>query len=292
MTTWLSLLNCAASDLTLGRIRTLVDSTGTESLTVEFKKDGNTLRIAESAAAMANTYGGLVLVGISDGDREVVGVPREVITNVAGTFATHLDPADWLPEMHEVAIDDKPDRYVLVIRVNRDTAPRPVFVQRRDGTFWAPIRMPGGTRQATRGELFALFAEDRSAQVAGQQWTLNAPDFPRAKDGGQDPAVDLVILSALRVPVSPAASGRPISERAVNQLAAALDHSALATALFSLAGAHSVGVESFHREGPANRSHAATLVWRLGPGDSAAFEVTAGSKYPDTTARPTSAIWS
>jgi predicted HTH transcriptional regulator len=92
---------------------------------------------------MANTHGGLVLVGITDEDREIVGVPREVITNVAGIFATHLDPADWLPDMREVAIDDKPGRYVLVIRVDRNAAPRPIFAQRRDSrTFWAPIRMP------------------------------------------------------------------------------------------------------------------------------------------------------
>lgn len=111
MTTWQSLLTCAAADVTLDRIRALIGITGTESLTVEFKKDGNTLRIAESAAAMANTYGGLVLVGITDDDREIAGVPREVITNVASTFATHLDPADWLPDMREVAIDDKPGMY-------------------------------------------------------------------------------------------------------------------------------------------------------------------------------------
>jgi hypothetical protein len=281
MTTWQSLLNCAATDLTLERIRALVGMTGTESLTLEFKKDGNTLRIAESAAAMANTYGGLVLVGITDEDREIVGVPREVIANVASTFATHLDPADWLPDMREVAIDDKPDRYVLVIRVNRDAVPRPIFVQRRESrTFWAPIRMPGGTRQATREELHDLFAEDRSAQMTGQQWTLNAPDFPRGKNGGRDPAVDLVVLSGLIMPVGSAAPGRPISQRAVDQLAAELDRSALASSLFSLTGVQSIDAESFHREGPANRSHVANLVRRLGPGDPVPFEVEVRLEVP------------
>ena len=88
MTTWQSLLYCSAADVTLERMKALIGITGTESLTVEFKRDGSTLRIAESAAAMANTYGGLVLVGVTDEDREIVGVPREVITNVASTFAT------------------------------------------------------------------------------------------------------------------------------------------------------------------------------------------------------------
>ena len=281
MTTWQSLLNCAAADVTLDRIRALVEVTGTESLTVEFKRDGNTLRIAEAAAAMANTYGGLVLVGIADGDREIVGVPREVITNVASTFATHLDPADWLPDMREVAIDDKPGMYVLVIRVNRDAAPRPIFVQRREGhTFWAPIRMPGGTRQATRDELRTLFSEADVDRTGEQPWTLNAPDFPRTQDGGQDPSVDLIVLSGLRVPVGPKAAGRPISQRAVDQIAAGLDRSALAHSLFELTGSQSIGVESFHREGPANRSHVANLVRRVGPGEVVPFEVAARLEVP------------
>ena len=31
--------------------------------------------------------------------------------------------------MIEVPLDDSPGRYVLVLRINRDDAPRPVFVQ-------------------------------------------------------------------------------------------------------------------------------------------------------------------
>jgi hypothetical protein len=281
MTTWQSLLNCAAADVTLDRVKALVGLTGTESLTVEFKEDGNTLRIAESAAAMANTHGGLVLVGITDEDREIVGVPREVITNVAATFATHLDPADWLPDMREVAIDDKPGRYVLVVRVDRNTAPRPIFAQRREGrTFWAPIRMPGGTRQATRDELRALYADGDFARASDQPWSLNAPDFPRTQDGGRDPTVDLILLTGLRVPVGPKAAGRPISQQAVDLLAAGLDRSALIGSLFSLTGRQSISVEEFHREGPANRSHVANLVWRQGPGDPVPFEVTVGLEAP------------
>ena len=38
MTTWQSLLYCAAADVTLERVRNLVAVTGTEPLTVEFKE--------------------------------------------------------------------------------------------------------------------------------------------------------------------------------------------------------------------------------------------------------------
>jgi hypothetical protein len=246
MTTWQSLLYCAAADVTLERIKNLIAVTGTEPLTVDFKEGGSTPTVAECAAAMANAYGGLILVGVTDQERDIVGVPREAVAHVAGVFATHLESPDWQPEMIEVPLGaERPGRYVLVIRIDRDTAPRPVFVQRR-GTFWAPVRMPGSTRQATRDELYALFTEPRPGQVPDGQWDINRPDIPRAKDGGPDSDVDLVVRSGLRVPVGSAAWGRPISERAVNELATSLDHSALAAALSGLTPPAAGNVEYFH----------------------------------------------
>lgn len=110
--------------------------TGTESLTVGFKEGAQTATIAECTAAMANAYGGLIFVGITDQGRDIVGVPREAMAHAADVLATHLESPDWAPEMIEVPLgDDKPDRYVLVLRINRATAPRPVFVQGRGGRF-------------------------------------------------------------------------------------------------------------------------------------------------------------
>jgi predicted HTH transcriptional regulator len=126
MTTWQSLLYCAAPDVTLERIRNLVAVTGTESLTVDFKEGGNTPAIADCAAAMANAQGGLILVGITDQQRDIVGVPREAMAHVADVLATRLESPDWQSEMIEIPLgEDSPDRYVLVIRINRDEAPRP-----------------------------------------------------------------------------------------------------------------------------------------------------------------------
>jgi schlafen family protein len=281
MTTWQSLLYCAAADVTLERIKNLVAVTGTEPLTVEFKEGGNTAAIAESAAAMANAQGGLILVGITDQERDIVGVPREAMAHVADVLATHLESPEWLPEMIEVPLgDDDPDRYVLVIRINRDTAPRPVFIQRRGGIFWAPVRMPGSTRQATRDELYALFTEAGAEEMANVQWDFNRPDIPRTQDGGQDLTVDFVMLSGLRVPVGPAAWGRPLSQRAVAELAKSLDDSAVAKVLFELMPLAEANIESFHPEGQANRSNAATLVWRLEPRDPVPFEMTARLEVP------------
>jgi len=281
VTTWQSLLYCAAADVTLDRIKNLVAVTGTEPLTVDFKEGGSTATIAECAAAMANTHGGLILVGVKDQDRDIVGVPREAMAHVADVLATHLESPDWQPEMIEVPLgDDHPGRYVLVIRINRDTAPRPVFVQKRSGIFWAPVRLPGSTRQATRDELYALFTEPKPGGMPDEQWDFNRPDIPRAKDGGPDPAVDLVVLSGLRVPPGPAAWGRPLSQRAVGELAMSLDNSALGKMLFRLTRITQADIETFHPEGQANRSSIATLVWRLRSREPYPFEMTARIEVP------------
>jgi hypothetical protein len=92
--------------------------------------------------------------------------------------------------------------------------------------------------------------------------------------------VDLVARSGLRVPVGPAAWGRPISERAVNELATSLDHSALAAALSGLTPPAAGNVEHFHPEGQANRSNMATLVWRHEPGEPVLFEMTVSIEVP------------
>jgi predicted HTH transcriptional regulator len=85
--------------------------TGTEPLTVDFKEGGKTAAIAECAAAMANAEGGLILVGITDQNREMVGVPREAMAHVADVLATRLQTPDWQPEMIEVPLgDDEPGR--------------------------------------------------------------------------------------------------------------------------------------------------------------------------------------
>jgi hypothetical protein len=287
MTTWQSLLYCAAADVTLERVRNLVAVTGTEPLTVDFKEGGSTPAVAECAAAMANLHGGLILVGVTDQDRRIVGVPREAMAHVADVLATHLESPDWQPEMIEVPLDDNPGRYVLVLRINRDAAPRPVFVQltarfskEKRSIFYAPIRMPGSTRQATRDELSALFAEQRLAQPTAAGWDLRAPDIPLATDGTPDFTVDFALRSGLIVAAGPAAWGRPISDRAVGDLATALNRSALTEELFALTRFAGAGVESFHPEGSANRSNTRTLVWRLEPREPVAFEITARIEVP------------
>jgi hypothetical protein len=288
VTSWHSLLACAQADVTIERITSLAVSTGTEPLTVDFKEKANP-RLADCVASMANAYGGLIFVGITDTDREIVGVKAETMAHVADMLATRLDPADWLPEMFEVPLGEhQPGKYILVIRIRRELAPRPVLVQRTIGSgddktnlFWIPVRIPGGTRQATRAEMAALFADQpATAWLQPGQWDFDAPQIPSGHDGLPDHQVDMMLKTGLRVPPGPACPGRPLSERAIDELAAALDKSPLAELLFGLTGLRDAGLYPTHRRGRPNTSGTATLVWKIASGQVTPAEMTMRVEAP------------
>lgn len=249
MTSWHSLLACPQADVTIERLEALAATTGTEPLTVDFKEKADR-RVADCVASMANAVGGLVLVGITDTDRKFVGVRAETLAHVADTLATRLDPPDWLPEMFEVAIGDTaPGQFVLVIRIRPELAPRPVMVQRTgpggDGIFWCPVRIPGGTRQATRAELAALFAEPAPGRMAPTSaWEFDAPQLPTGTDGLPQVSVDMMLKTGLSVMPGPGCPGRPLSENVIDRLAKTLDKSPLAETLITLSGIRSGGVAS------------------------------------------------
>ncbi|MGC4956758.1 helix-turn-helix domain-containing protein [Actinomadura citrea] len=74
------LLHSAPSQVTIDQIRRLVAMVGTESPTLEYKGDMST-SIAKAVAALVNTYGGLVLVAVTD-DRRVTGVKEGVLPEI------------------------------------------------------------------------------------------------------------------------------------------------------------------------------------------------------------------
>jgi hypothetical protein len=294
VTTWHSLLACAQADVTIERIRSLTAVTGTEPLTVDFKEKAGP-RVAECVASMANAHGGLIFVGITDADREFTGVKTETMAHVAGMLADRLDPPDWLPEMFEVPLgEERPDRYILVIRVRHETAPRPVMVRRTNGSgedkaslYSVPIRIPGRTRQATRAEMAALFAEQPIAPGVQQgSWDFHAPQIPIGNDGIQDPQIDMILKTGLRVTPGPACPGRPLSERAISELAAALDKSPLATILFDLTGLRDAGLYGAHRRGRPNNSSTATLAWSIASGQVPPAEMRVTVEAPGQYGHP------
>jgi predicted HTH transcriptional regulator len=140
----MSLFACAAADMTIERVRELVSQDPPESLTLEFKEQYSP-GVVKSVAAMANTYGGLILVGVTDrpGPNRLSGVPDSAVVQIANACHEALEPP-WQPEIIPVPLDQSAGLYIVVIRVDPARAPRPLLM-----SGGAPIRLQGAMRRPT-----------------------------------------------------------------------------------------------------------------------------------------------
>ncbi len=261
MTSTDSMLYAAKSDITIERVRALVGQTGPESPMIEYKETW-AKSIARGVAALANTYGGLVLVGVTD-DRRVTGVEEDVIKRVADHCSTKIEPP-WVPEIIPVPLDENSDRFVLVLRVPPDHPYRPLLVE---GVAY--VRHQNTTYPADWQRLRDLFVETGAPNGSDNAWTIRSPDLPVGVDGIQDETVDFIIRSGLEIPVSRDAKWRPLDERTVGRLIGALNQSPLDSALWGLVlGDLSSGDgQRFQRSGPNNGSRTVSLeTWRAPAG--------------------------
>jgi Schlafen, AlbA_2 len=248
-----SLLYSAESDVTIERVRALVRQVGPESPTVEYKGQMADT-IAKGVAALANTYGGLLLVGVTDG-RVVKGVKEKAIESVAEHCAAKIEPP-WVPEIIPVPLGQGSDLYVLMLRVVPGSHPRPLLV---DGVAY--VRHQNTSHPADWQRLRDLFTES-SAASQDDAWTIRRPDMPRGADGTSDETVDFVLRSGLDFAVAREAKWRPLAERTVTAFTDALNQSPLNSVLrsLSLGNARSGGLNPFHRQG-LNRSRTVRLAW-------------------------------
>jgi hypothetical protein len=277
VTSMQSLLYAAESDVTLERVRALVRQVGPESPTVEYKEQMADT-IAKGVAALANTYGGLLLVGVTDG-RVVKGVKEKTIESVAEHCAAKIEPP-WVPEIIAVPLGQGSGLYVLVLRVVPGHHPRPLLV---DGIAY--VRHQNTSHPADWQRLRDLFTEAAAAQH-DDVWNILSPDLPRGADGTSDDTVDFVIRSGFNLAVTREARWRPLAESTVTAFIDALNRSMLNSVLrsLSLGEAWSGGLDPFHRQG-FNRSRTVRLEWWGVPdgwpsGRSAPVEASARLEVP------------
>jgi Putative DNA-binding domain len=130
-----------------------------ESLTFEAKERRERNNVAEAVAALANTDGGVVLVGVKDkgaaGEQRIVGVgPGE--HDSLSSYLHQVIP-EVKPEIIPVLMPSG-DRLVLVLRVDSDLVPHPVTVNGR-----VMHRIPGHSVPADRQRILELAVRDRQA---------------------------------------------------------------------------------------------------------------------------------
>lgn len=272
-----SLLACSAADVTLERVQDLLGQDLTEGRNFEYKRQFSS-RLVETVAAMANTYGGIVLVGV-DGARQLVGVSESTVDQVANACHDKLEPP-WEPEIIPLPLAAGEDSFLLVLRVHAERAPRPILI---DGKAF--IRLTGRNAPADRGQLARLFAGPNQET----RWTtaiLQPPQLPTGSDGSV--SVDFTIRTGLIVPLGEAAVRRPLSERGIELLIAALKRSALRSVLFPWVLQFGNGsLKDFRRLG-FNRSRHARMVWELVINNSlpSPIEVVVVANIPDQYATP------
>ncbi|MFL0028387.1 helix-turn-helix domain-containing protein [Streptomyces sp. NBUL23] len=259
-----SLFAASAADLTIERIRALAARPDqVESLTLEYKSEYSA-SLVTTIAAMANTYGGMILVGIHDkvepGVERVVGVDAQpTIDQIVSGCSTILDPP-WEPAFFNVPLDDGSERSVVVIRVDANVAPRPVLVKLK-----APIRLSGRNATADRARLLQLAREEPSAGVLSMGQSVMSPHMERDFEGTG--TADFVLRTGINLPMGDAGAWRPLSERSVAALARALDGSAFPSALRNL-GNGTIDYASGFRPFGHNRARTARLAWQASGGPS------------------------
>lgn len=135
-----------------------------EGLNLEYKErlDPRHDRPIESIAAMANTYGGVLLIGVAEErglpTTDPPGVELGERDRLVNRCLGLLEPP-FAPEVIPVALPQN-DRYVLVVRVNWGAADRPLVFRGR-----VPVRSEGRNVPADRYRMASLFAEQPGTAV-------------------------------------------------------------------------------------------------------------------------------
>ena len=132
-----------------------------EGLLVEFKKQNDGGNVIYAVAAMANTDGGLVFVGVDEKAQDpIVGITTAQADAIVQQLRALLP--DAMPEVISVALSDLDGRLVMILRVDPDRVDHPVVVNGR-----VLIRMPGHTIGARRSEILALAQRSVSHMATG-----------------------------------------------------------------------------------------------------------------------------
>lgn len=216
-----SMLAISASDLSADFVENLLAQGLRESLTLEYKQELSP-RVIETVAAMTNSYGGLILIGISD-KLEVVGVPPDTEMKLVNQCHNSLEP----PAAPDMAIIDgvgESGATVLAVRVDPNRLPRPIVLNGK-----VLVRLHGRNGPADRTRMFSLFnAQARSAPTGlGGGQSLGYSPSRSYPPPGMNESSCLVLRSMIRVQRSAVSALPPVDTSLRTELQARLAVSSL-----------------------------------------------------------------
>lgn len=139
-----------------------------ESLNLDYKRELGD-RVFETIAAMANTYGGIVLIGVDEDPQDPtrpqlppLGVGRDERERLVNQSYTRFRPP-FAPDVVPVPLPGGNE--VLVVRVDPSRAERPIVLTRGDD-HKIFVRLEARNAPADRYRMAALFAEPPGTQAA------------------------------------------------------------------------------------------------------------------------------
>jgi hypothetical protein len=256
-----TLLACPRAEVTLERITQLVELGGSESITHEFKEK-YTPGAVEAVCSMANTYGGIVVIGVKDtGANRIVGVPKSETAKIVDACYSMLEPP-FEPEIIEVPLASG-EKILIVLRVDSGRALVPMTVS---GVTY--VRLTGRKARATRDQIISLTQREIST-VNIRHHTVPMPMYPTLPDGL--PYEDLIFRSGFAIPMSESAGWESFSECSIDRMIEVLNTSELHSVMvewLKLLGMN--GFVPFRRKGH-NRARSARVQWWAGTSNDPPF---------------------
>ena len=130
-----------------------------EGYLVDFKANWSDSSL-RAVAAFANTFGGLLVVGVSDKDGradQIVGIPsprQELKTTIASSIASNISPTPPY-EIRDVAFPSDASRHLCIVRVRKGNS---LYLLTKKGDQPVYIRNEDESRPADAARLQALLA--------------------------------------------------------------------------------------------------------------------------------------
>lgn len=117
---------------------------------LEFKQQiSSPEKIAKTLAAMSNSTGGIILIGVSD-QRKIIGIDPEEERYMIASANEHFCIPKVSLELYPIRIDPEKafeeENYVLLVQVHASLGPK-IFVKLKDGSTKSFVRIGKESKQ-------------------------------------------------------------------------------------------------------------------------------------------------
>lgn len=169
-----------------------------ESMTLELKRRRSGTNVAKAVAALANTSGGVVIVGVDEDEPDLSsapGVPDGSLEGLISHLREVLSPP-ITPEFTTVKVPGSDDKMVIVIRVTADPNAWPVVCGGE-----VRVRNPGQSPPATHHQILDLVRRRDEPHGAGAPivQSVGSTHRPGLSIGSPDKRGDFVVRLASAV---------------------------------------------------------------------------------------------